>query len=93
MGHGAEMQIDDVANIDEAEADLRAAGQGAVHQALHDEDGGRVVWAEYGAEDGDRVDDGELEAAAFFGDEVPRGAFGEGLGFWIGGDFAGTGEV
>ena len=40
MGHGAEMQVGDVAYVDTSEVEARAAGHGAVHQSLDEKDGG-----------------------------------------------------
>ena len=64
----------------------RDAGDGSVHHALDDEDGGGVVGAEDRAEDAYGIDDGELEVSCFVRDEVPGGAFGEGFGFDVRGE-------
>ena len=65
MSHGADVQVGDVAHIDDAEIEPRAAGHGAVHQALHQEDRGRIVGPQDRAEHAHRIDDGKLEVAAF----------------------------
>ena len=88
MGHGAEVEVGDVADVDESEVEARAAGQGAVHQSLDKKDGGGIVGSEEWAEHAHRVDDGELERAAFAGDEIPRGTFSQGLRFRVGGHVA-----
>ncbi len=88
MGHGAEVQIGNVAHVDESEVEARAAGHGAVHQPLDEKDGGGIVGSEDGAEHAHRVDDGKLEGAAFAGDEIPGGTFGQGLRFRVGGHVA-----
>ena len=38
IGHRAEVQVGDVAHVDDAEVEPRAAGHRAVHQALHQQD-------------------------------------------------------
>lgn len=43
MRHGADVQVGDVAHIDDAEIEPRAAGHGAVHQALHQVNRARIV--------------------------------------------------
>ena len=92
VGHGAEVEVGYVADVDAAEGDAGAAGDGAVHEALHEQDGGGEVWTEGRAEDADGVDDGEFEAASFAGDEVPCGFFGDGFGLGVGGEVF-VGEV
>ena len=86
VGHSAEVEVGYVADVDCAEVNARDAGDGSVHHALDDEDGGGVVGAEDRAEDAYGIDDGELEVSAFVGDEVPGGAFGEGFRFDVGGE-------
>ena len=49
------MEGGDVADVDDAEAEVGTAGQGAVEEALHDLDGGGEVGAQDGAEDADGV--------------------------------------
>jgi hypothetical protein len=79
MGHSADVEVDDVADIDDAEREARDTGELAIEQALDEDDGGGIVAAEDGTEDGDGIDDGKLKLAAFARDEVPGSAFGEGL--------------
>ncbi len=56
----------------------------AVHQSLHDQDRRRIVGPQHRAEHADRIDHGQLQAAALLGDEVPRGALGQRLGLHVG---------
>ena len=67
IGHGAQVQVGDVAHVDHAEREPRAAGHGAVHQALHEQDRGRIVGSEHRAKHAHRIDDRQLERAAFAG--------------------------
>ena len=53
--HRAQVQVGDVAHVDDAEVELRAAGH-AVHQPLHQVERRRVVGPERGPEDARRVD-------------------------------------
>ena len=62
MSHGTDVQIGDVAHVDDTETEPRAAGHGAVHQALHQQDRGRIVGTQNGAEHAHRIDDRQLEA-------------------------------
>ena len=81
IGHGADVQIGDVAHVHDTEIQLRTTWQSAVHQALYDEDRSRIVGPQDRTEHSHRVNNGELETAAFVGDEVPSGTLGQSLRF------------
>ena len=85
-GHGAQVQIGDVAHIDDAEIKPRAARHGAVHQAPDQQDRRGKIRHQHRAEHDHGIDDGKLEAAALASDKIPGRAFGQGFGFGIGAD-------
>ena len=84
MRHREEVELRDVADVDDAEVEVRTGGEGAVEEALDDLDAGGEVGAKDGAEDADGVDDGELEGRVALFDEVPGGALGKRFGFGVG---------
>ena len=91
-GHRAEMQVGDIAHIDEAEAQARQAGHPAGQQALHDLDGVGKVAAEDRPQHHGGIDDrqsrngGRAPGRASWGGlhQIPGGALGQGLGAGIG---------
>lgn len=84
MSHRAEVQVRNIPHVHDAEIDPRGAWH-AVHQSFDQLDRRRIIRREDRAKDSRRVNNGKLEAAALAGDEIPRGAFGNGFGLYVGG--------
>ena len=76
MSHRTNMQVGDVAHIDRAKTQTRQTRNGTVHETLHQQNRCRIVWSKDRAEYGDRINNGELEAAGFVIDEIPGSTFG-----------------
>ena len=86
MGHRGDMEVGNVADVDDGNRDI-GHGVGTVSdQGLNQFDRCREVLAEDRAEDAAGVDDSQLGVCGFGVDEVPRGAFGEQLGLDVGVD-------
>ncbi len=83
IGHGAQVQVGDVAHVHHPECHVRQAGHRAAQDALDDDDRGRGVGSEHGTEHADRIDDGELRPAVL--DEIPGRALGDRLRLDVGG--------
>ena len=84
VGHRAQVQVRHVADVDDAEPEVRAGRRGPVEQSLDEPERRDLAGVQGRAEDARRVDRRQLEAGALRGDEVPGCALGEGLGLHVG---------
>ena len=85
ISHGADMQVGNIAHVNGTEIELWNAGHGAIHQALHQQNRGRIIRPKNRPEHADRIDDRKLEAAALLGDEIPGRALGYRFRFHVSG--------
>ncbi len=81
--HRADLEVGDVAHVDQVEADPRRAGHPG-EQALHDFERGRAVGAAHRPEDGAGVDDGQALGLAHLLDQIPGRPLGDRLRARIG---------